>query len=166
MTDDWCARAEAICFACGGQCCTDAHPPISDACYQRLLAQGVPVDAFEWRGYRTVKAREDGTCILCSGERCSIHTIKPESCRAGPFTFDVCGDTIGIFLKEESICPVVRLLKEVPEAYGQQFALAKQSIAHLVKNLGEEELAAICRIEEPDTVKVAEIPREYHDHRH
>ena len=166
MTEDWRARAEAICFACGGRCCIDARPPISDACYRRLLAQGVCEDAFEWRGYRAVRARDDGTCILCNGRRCSIHAIKPETCRAGPFTFDVRGDTIEIYLKEETICPVVRLIRDVPDAYAQQFALAKRSIVHLVGNLGEDELAAVCRVEEPETVKVAEIPREYHDHRH
>jgi hypothetical protein len=76
------------------------------------------------------------------------------------------GDVIGIFLKYETICPVVRLLKEEPEAYAHQFALAKKSIAHLVANLTNDELSAICRIDEPETEKVAEIPREYHDHRH
>jgi len=166
MTDDWCNRAEAICFTCAGRCCVDAHPPISGACYERLLAQGVPADAFEWRGYRAVKAKNDGTCVMCKGTRCSIHTIKPETCRAGPFTFDVRGETIEIFLKDEAACPVVRLLREVPEAYRQQFAIAKQSITHLVRNMGEDELAAICRIEEPETIKVAELPREYHDYRH
>ena len=76
------------------------------------------------------------------------------------------GDVIEIFLKYEAICPVVRLLKEVPEAYEHQFDVAKKSITHLVRHLTDEELDAICRIEEPETEKVAEIPREYHDHRH
>jgi Fe-S-cluster containining protein len=166
MTDDWTSRAEAICFRCGGRCCIDAHPPISDGCYHRLILHGVPEDAFEWRGYRAVRAGYDGTCVFCNGNRCSIHGIKPETCRAGPFTFDVKDDIIEIFLKYESICPVVRLLKEEPEAYEHQFALAKKSIAHLVANLGHEELAAICAIEEPATEFVAAIPGDSHDHRH
>ena len=110
--------------------------------------------------------RDDGTCIFCNGNKCSIHGIKPETCRAGPFTFDVKGDIIEIFLKYETICPVVGLLREDPEAYEHQFALAKKSITHLVRTCRDEELEAICRIEEPETEKVAEIPREYHDHRH
>jgi hypothetical protein len=104
--------------------------------------------------------------MFCNANRCSIHSIRPETCRAGPFTFDVKGDVIEIFLKYEAICPVVRLIREVPDAYEYQFALAKKSITHLVLNLTEGELAAICRIEEPDTEKVAEIPREYPDHDH
>ena len=153
---------------CGGRCCTDAHPPVSAPWYERLTGQGVPEDSFEWRGYHAVKARGDGTCVFYNGNRCSIHRIKPETCRAGPFTFDVNGGVIRIFLKYETICPVVRLLEDIPAAYEYQFALAKKSITHLVAHLTEEELDAICRIEEQETRKVAEIPREYlnHDHRH
>jgi hypothetical protein len=50
-------------------------------------------------------------------------------------------------------------LKEVPAAYDQQYSLAVKSITHLVANLDEDELSVICRIEEPETEKVAEIPR-------
>ena len=106
------------------------------------------------------------TCIFCNGNKCSIHAIKPETCRAGPFTFDVKGDVIEIFMKYEAACPVVWLLKEVPEAYQCQFDVAKKTITHLVRHLSEEELDAICRIGEPETEKVAEIPREYPDHDH
>jgi hypothetical protein len=159
MTPDWLTRAEAVCLHCGGRCCTDAHPPLSRNCYQRLVARGVPEDSFEWRGYYAVKAREDGTCIFCNGNRCSIHTIKPETCRAGPFTFDVRDQVIEIFLKNETICPVVRLLKEVPEAYQYQFGRATTSITRLVANLTDEELAAISTVDEPETVKVAELRR-------
>ncbi len=169
MTEDWLIHAEMYCLRCGGHCCDDAHPPISEHCYQRLRAAGVPEDSFELNGYRRLKTRGDGTCVHWNGGRCSIHDIKPETCRAGPFTFDVKGDVIEIFLKYESICPIVRLLKERPEAYEQQYLRAVKNITHLVANLSEEELAAICRIEEPETEKVAEIPRQYvpsHDHRH
>jgi hypothetical protein len=76
------------------------------------------------------------------------------------------GDVIGIFSKYAAICPVVRLPDEVPEAYEYQSAPAKKSITHLVAHMTDEELAAVCRIEEPNTGKVAGIPGEYHDHRH
>jgi Fe-S-cluster containining protein len=169
MTRDWRIEAETICLRCGGHCCDEAHPPISEHCYRRLVAGGVPEEAFERNGYRSVRTREDGTCILCAGGKCGIHAIKPETCRAGPFTFDVKGDTIEIFLKFEEICPVVRLYKEIPGAYDQQYDLAVRSISHLVSHLTDEEIAAICRIEEPQTEKVAEIPRIYaqrYDNRH
>ena len=45
--------------------------------------------------------------------------------------------------------------------------LKKSSRMHLPeKVVPADELAAVCRIEEPDTGKVAGIPGEYHDHRH
>jgi uncharacterized protein len=169
MTTDWRIEAETICLRCGGDCCIGAHPPISEHCYRRLIAGGVPDEAFERNGYRSIRSREDGTCTCLNGGKCGIHGIKPETCRAGPFTFDVKGDTIEIFLKFEKICPVVRLYKNTPDAYSQQYALAVKSISHLVSNLTDAELAVICRIEEPQTEKVAEIPRIYspaHDNRH
>ncbi|MDD1686915.1 YkgJ family cysteine cluster protein [Methanoregula sp.] len=169
MTENWLLKAEDICFTCGGHCCDGAHPPISENCYQRLLGEGVKKSAFEQNGYRYIRSHDDGTCMLSKGGKCTIHGIKPETCRAGPFTFDVKGDVIEIFLKFESICPIVRLLKETPEAYNQQYIQAVQNITWLVAHLTEEELAVICRIDEPETEKVAEIPRVYlkpHDHRH
>ena len=159
MNTDWLLHAEEICNACGGHCCCEANPPISEPCYERLVREGISPDSFEMNGYRRLKSRPDGACVLWNRGRCTIHGIKPETCRAGPFTFDVQGDTVEIFLKLEKICPLVRLLKDEPAAYGQQYARAVENILHLVQNLSENELAAICRIEEPDTEKVAEIPR-------
>ena len=157
--EDWIFRAETICMNCDGHCCHEAHPPITGPCYRRLLSEGIPSSVFENNGYTSVRTCANGHCVLLKNGMCSIHGIKPETCRAGPFTFDVKGKVIEIFLKSESICPVVRLLKEVPEAYNQQYSLAVRHISHLVTNLSDEELAVICRIEEPETEKVAEIPR-------
>ena len=144
---------------CGGHCCDDAHPPISMNCHQRLIAAGVSPAVFETNGYRRLRTHPDHTCILMKDSMCLIHAIKPETCRAGPFTFEVTGDKIRIFLKHESICPIVPLLKEVPEAYGQQFDLAIQNITNLVAHLTDEEIDAVNRIDEPDTDLVAEISR-------
>jgi hypothetical protein len=51
----------------------------------------------------------------------------------------------------------VRLLKEVPEAYRQQYDIAVQSFTHLVQNLTDDELSVICQIDEPETEKVSEV---------
>jgi len=144
---------------CGGHCCDDAHPPISLNCQERLLAAGVSQTAFETNGYRRLRTNPDHTCILMKDNMCLIHAIKPETCRAGPFTFDVDGDTIRIFLKHASICPIVTLLKEVPEAYGQQYDLALENITNLVAHLTDAEIREINRIDEPDTDLVAEVSR-------
>jgi len=157
--ENWLLRAETICMECGGHCCDEAHPPVSSACCERLTAAGVSPDVFEFVGYKRLKTRENGECVLSKNGKCSIHAFKPETCRSGPFTFDMNGDRIAIYLKHERICPIVGLLKEVPEAYQQQYELAVRSITHLVRNLSDDELSAICAIEEPDTDKVAEVPR-------
>ncbi len=98
-------------------------------------------------------------CILSKDGKCIIHAMKPETCRAGPFTFDVKDNVIGIYLKFSRICPLVTLLKETPEAYQIQYEIAIKNISHLVSNLTEDEIDAICRIDEPETEKVSEVPR-------
>ena len=148
---------------CGGHCCVDAHPPVSRSCSERLLAAGISPDMFEYTGYKRLKVKENGVCILSEQGKCGIHTVKPETCRAGPFTFDVQGDVIVIFIKYERICPLVKLLKEIPEAYQQQYNLAVKSITNLVSNLSCDEIDAICCIDEPDTEKVSEVPRKKRD---
>ena len=148
-----------IACAAGGIVVTTRTPRSRNTVTGGSLSAGVPADDFELAGYRHLKTRPDGTCVQWNDGKCSIHDIKPETCRAGPFTFDVKGDFIEIFLKHESICPVVRLLKQTPAAYEQQYERAVKSITHLVANLSDEELEAICRIEEPETEKVADIPR-------
>jgi len=159
LTEDWFNHAEEICMRCGGHCCVDAHPPVSRSCSERLTAAGVSADLFEDVGYKRLKARENGTCILSKNGKCGIHAIKPETCRAGPFTFDVKGDVIEIYLKFPGICPLVTLLKNTPEAYQLQYDLAVKSITHLVSNLTQEEIDAVCRIDEPETEKVSEVHR-------
>ena len=92
-----------------------------DPVAERLTAAGLSPDMFEDAGYKRLKAKENGVCILSEDGKCMIHAIKPETCRAGPFTFDVKDDVIGIYLKFSRICPLVTLLKETPEAYQLQY---------------------------------------------
>ncbi|MFA4859222.1 YkgJ family cysteine cluster protein [Methanoregula sp.] len=161
MTEDWLKKAEDICETCGGHCCTGACPPLSPERIVIILDQGNYADRIKKDGYHFIRTKENGECSMIQDGRCAIHAVKPETCRAGPFTFDVKGDIIEIFLKYESICPMVRLLKEVPEAYEQQYNHALRHIPHLISRLPQEELDVICRIEEPETEKVAEIKRQY-----
>lgn len=168
LNEDWLHRTEKICSLCGGTCCNDACPPISQTCYERLVNSGVSPDCFEQNGYRRLKTKDNGTCTLLENGRCTIHSIKPETCRAGPFTFDVKDNTIKIFLKYPTHCPVVGYLRSASDAYWQHFERAVSDITQLMQNFSREELDHICRIEEPKTERVAEIPRwtdPYHDHR-
>jgi len=60
-------------------------------------------------------------------------------------------------LKKESICPLVRLLRENEILYKKQFEIAVENILRLIQELGRDELEEILKIEEPETEKVAEI---------
>jgi Fe-S-cluster containining protein len=164
-TQDWILHIEEVCAKCGIKCCEGAHPPICENRYDLLIKNGVSKDCFEFEGYLRLKVKKNNECVLFHDGKCSIHHIKPETCRAGPFTFDIKDDIIEIFLKYESLCPIVRVLKDIPEAYDRQYLNAIENISNLVSNLCENELEAIHRIDEPLTEKVAQIPRKYNENR-
>lgn len=99
-------------------------------------------------------------CIMNIQGKCAIHGYKPETCVSGPFTFDVKGNMIEIFLKKESICPLVRYLKHDAVAYQSQFTLAASCLRRLVLDLPEDELKDVLTISEPETDLVSVIPVE------
>jgi hypothetical protein len=150
--------ASAICARCGAKCCHEARPPLSPARIALLLENGVSPGDIEHAGYFRIRTREDGMCIMCSGGKCRIHAFKPETCRAGPFTFDVERGRVRIFLKHDSLCPLVPFLKADPVMYAAQFRLAVENILSLARSLAPDELAVISAIPEPDCDLVAEIP--------
>ncbi len=150
------SRACAECELEGG-CCRGAMPPLTDERIRVLLANGVEPDQIDCDGYKKLKLKPDGFCVLFQGGRCSIHKVKPETCVAGPFTFDVKGAILEIYLKRESIFPLVRYLKENRSAYDDLFDTSVQKIVDLVERLPSRELAEIVKIEEPETDLVAEI---------
>jgi len=160
MTDAWFLIAEAICDRCGGLCCREAHPPLSRDRIDEIVSSGHPFGNIEYRGYSCLAAGEDGMCVMFHAGHCRIQAIKPETCRAGPFTFDIVNGVLEIWLKHEHICPLAGLLREDPEAFGRLCAVARDELLRLVRSLTPGDLAAICRIPEPETDKVAEIPLE------
>jgi uncharacterized protein len=153
---------EALSKACGechlaGGCCFEARPPLSQERIDILTANGVDLNAVEFEGYKRLKLRQDGFCILFRDGKCSIHSFKPETCVAGPFTFDIVDNKLQIFLKQETICPMVRFLKADRKAYDSLFEVSVQEIMDLVAAIPPEEMAEILKIEEPETDLVAEI---------
>jgi hypothetical protein len=67
------------------------------------------------------------------------------------------GTLLQIFLKKESICPMVRFLKVNRKAYDELFEVSLKKILDLVKAVPALEMAEILKIEEPETDLVAEI---------
>ncbi|MDM7913386.1 MAG: YkgJ family cysteine cluster protein [Methanotrichaceae archaeon] len=159
MDDSLCEALSKACGSCqlGGGCCFEARPPLTQNRIDILLENGVSPESIEFVGYRRLKLKPDGFCVLFENGMCSVHSIKPETCVAGPFTFDMQGSILQIFLKRESICPMVKVLKENREAYDGLFQAAVEKIIDLVNALPEGELAEILKIEEPETDLVAEI---------
>lgn len=138
-------------------CCMEARPPLTKSRRDILLSNGVSPDDIEFQGYRRLRLKSDGFCVLLRNGKCSIHSIKPETCVAGPFTFDMKGSILQIFLKKPGICPMVEVLKQNEEVYQSLFDLSVNKIMELVNELPAEELAEIVKIEEPETDLVAEI---------
>ncbi|MCX8207342.1 MAG: YkgJ family cysteine cluster protein [Methanothrix sp.] len=146
-----------ICSSCGGICCIDARPPLTEKRAEMLISAGLSPDGIEYAGYRRLRARDDGSCVLLENGRCRLHHLKPETCSAGPFTFDVVDGKLEIYLKKESICPLAGYLLSDREAYERQLKLAVERILDLVGDMSKDELAEVLRIEEPETFKVMEI---------
>jgi uncharacterized protein len=148
-----------VCKRCDldGGCCHGAMPPLSQKRIDILIENGVAPESIDSERYKKLKLKDDGFCVLFQGGKCTVHSIKPETCVAGPFTFDVKGSILEIYLKKESICPMVRCLKEDRAIYDSLFNLSVAKIVELVDDLPKEELVEILKIEEPETELVAEI---------
>ena len=159
MHTDWIQRAEALCGSCGGRCCNGACPPLSRERAGILISHGEYWDRIEYRGYRRIRAKDNGDCTMLTGGRCEIHAFKPETCAAGPFTFAITDRTIEIFLKRESVCPLIPHLKADREMYDVQYRKAIDQLSRLVAQLPDNELRIISAIPEDETDLVAILPR-------
>jgi hypothetical protein len=84
--------------------------------------------------------------------------VKPETCVAGPITFDINQhtQTIEWYLKTEKICPVAGALYKNNTALKSHLTSAKQQILSLLKDLSPKSLQAILKIAEPNTFKISE----------
>jgi hypothetical protein len=96
--------------------------------------------------------RIEEICITC-GHYCCYESCPP-----------ICEDRYNYLIKngvstDSFEFEGYRVLKEIPEAYKQQYLRAIENISNLVSHLKENELEAIHQIDEPLTEKGAEIPR-------
>ncbi len=159
MDENLCEALSQACSECHliGGCCFDARPPLSQERIDILLKNGVSADAVEFAGYKRLRLKPDGFCVLFQEGKCSIHSIKPETCVAGPFTFDIKENVLQIFIKRESICPMVRFLKANRKAFDGLFETSVERIMELVSSVPTLEMAEILKIDEPETDLVAEI---------
>lgn len=159
MDASLCNALSRACDGCrlDGGCCFEARPPLTSERIDILLENGVSQGEIDFYRYKRLKLKPDGFCVMFRNGKCTIHSIKPETCVAGPFTFDMKGSILEIYLKKENICPMVSVLKANKEIYDGLFDAAAEKIIDLVRKLPRDELAEILKIEEPETDLVMEI---------
>lgn len=160
-----------VCSNCSLICCQDANPPLTvnrkDIILKYLKEQGFsPTRLFVDEEYSHPAADKDGFCRFYNKKtrKCRVHSVKPETCRAGPVTFDVNFKTrkVEFYLKKGSICALAEVLYKNKTGFEQHFEVAKEEILQLIQMLDGNSLKAILRIPEPQTFKIAEneLPKE------
>jgi hypothetical protein len=154
-----------VCNQCGGACCRNARPPITIKRKQIIEAylkeQKIPLEnPFVQAEYVFPKEDPKEYCIFYDKKtgKCLIHSVKPETCTAGPITFDINikNRKIEWHLKMEKICPLAGALYKNKDALKKHLESAKREILALVSELDSEALKAILKIEEPETFKMDE----------
>lgn len=154
-----------VCSECRIICCQDAKPPLSESRKKILKEymdkQKIKVEKpFTKEKYSYPSVDETLLCIFNSKvtKRCMVHPVKPETCRAGPITFDINFKTkkIEYFLKKSEICAYACDLFKNKAAFETHFEVAKKEIMQLVKELSADELHELTKIDEPQTFKVGE----------
>jgi Fe-S-cluster containining protein len=154
-----------ICRQCRTSCCINTRPPLTPKRIKiietYLKKQRIPLEKpFVQASYTFPREDMENYCVFNDRKtgKCLIHAVKPETCVAGPITFDINIKTQKIewHLKKETICSLAGRLYADKERLRKHQALAKKEILRLVRELDTEALKAILKIEEPETFKIAE----------
>ena len=154
-----------VCGTCRINCCWDARPPITDKREKIILdylkKQGICIEnPFVHAEYTFPREDVDGYCIFYdkATRKCIVHPVKPETCVAGPITFDInrASGKIEWYLKMEKICPLAGVMYKDKALLAKHFEAARREILRLVRELPPEALKAILKREEPDTFKICE----------
>jgi Fe-S-cluster containining protein len=154
-----------VCSECKIICCQDAKPPLSESrkkiLKEYIEKQKIKVEKpFTKENYSYPSVDETLLCKFNSKEtkRCLVHRVKPETCRAGPITFDINFKTkkVEYFLKKSEICAYAGDLYKNKADFQTHYEAAKKEIMRLIKELDADELLELTKIEEPQTFKVGE----------
>jgi uncharacterized protein len=156
-----------VCAQCKIICCIDAKPPLTENRKKIIKAyleeQKISVvEPFTKKEYSYPSVDQVDLCIFNSmkTKKCMVHSVKPETCVSGPITFDINFKTKKIewFLKKSVICAYADVLFNDKAAFQQHFEVAKKQITQLIQQLGADELRALMKIDEPETLKIGEDP--------
>lgn len=154
-----------VCGTCKINCCRDARPPITERrekiILEYLKTHGIQVEnPFVHAEYAFPREDKGGYCIFYdkATRKCVVHPVKPETCVAGPITFDISAKTgkIEWYLKMEKICPLAGVIYGDKALLQKHFEAARREILQLVRELTPKALKTILEREEPDTFKIGE----------
>lgn len=154
-----------VCSQCRSICCQDAKPPLTNGRKKIIqkYVQDQKIDLknpFAQKEYSYPAVDEEIYCRLFnkSTGKCMVHPVKPETCVAGPVTFNInfCTKKIEWFLKTNELCAFAGVLFEDKAVFKEHFEVAKRQILVLIAQLGADELRSLMKIDEPMTFKFAE----------
>jgi Fe-S-cluster containining protein len=156
-----------VCSKCrtNYDCCHGTRPPITKErrriIEEYLKREKIPiVDAFVEEEYTYPRENVEGYCVFhdMKTRKCMIHIVKPETCVAGPITFDINKKTgkIDWHIKKETICPLAATVYKDKKMLQKHLESAKKEITELVNALDSEALKAILKKDEPETFKIDE----------
>lgn len=160
-----------VCCHCKRSCCQDAKPPLTLE-RKRIIADYLRehkihiAHPFVDEAYSFPAVDALGFCVFyCKdSKKCLVHPVKPETCRAGPITFDINRDTKRVewYLKKADICIFAPALQEDGTAFRAHFEVARDELLRLISELDSDALRSILKIEEPQTIKIgeADLPKE------
>jgi hypothetical protein len=152
-----------VCGRCSVSCCKSARPPLTfrrrQIIEEYLKEQKFNVEnPFTQEAYAFPREDAEGYCIFYDKKtkKCQIHAVKPETCTAGPITFDinVKNKKIEWYVKMEKICQLAGAIGKNNKTFEKHLESAKREILKLVSDLDSESLRAILKIEEPETFKI------------
>jgi Fe-S-cluster containining protein len=154
-----------VCGRCKISCCQNARPPITSGRRRLIEAylkeHNIHIDnPFVHVAYTFPKEDAEGYCMFYDKKtrRCQVQSVKPETCVAGPITFDINTKSRKIewYLKMDKICPLAGKLNKNEPMLKRHLESAKKEIVRLVRELNPEALQTILKIEEPETFKIDE----------
>jgi len=155
----------SICSRCEINCCRDARPPIThrrrEIIEKYLRSRGISTEnLFVQTGYLFPREDAEGYCTFYDKRtrRCQVHPVKPETCVAGPVTFDldIQNRKIEWYIKMEEICSLAGAMYQERQRLSRHLRQARTEIFRLVRELDPTALQAILKIEEPKTFKIGE----------